>query len=37
MLLTLTPTGLVLWTLSSLVVGVVLTLKVQKFIKRKLG
>lgn len=37
MLLTLTPTGLVLWTFSSLVAGVVLTLKVQKFIKRKLG
>lgn len=37
MLLTLTPTALVLWTLASAVAGVVLTLKVQKFIKRKLG
>lgn len=35
MLLTLTPTGLAVWTFVSLVVGVVLTLKVQKFIKTK--
>lgn len=37
MLVTLTPTWLVIWTLASLVAGVVLTLKVQKTIKRKLG
>lgn len=37
MLVTLTPTWLVIWTLASLVAGVVLTLKVQKIIKRKLG
>lgn len=35
MLLTFTPTWLALWTFASLVAGVVTTIKVQKFIKRK--
>lgn len=37
MLLTFTPTWLAVWTFVSLVGGVALTVKVQKFIKRKIG
>lgn len=36
MLLTFTPTWLAAWTIASLVAGVIVTIKVQKFFKNKL-